>query len=420
MKKQNRSDRRHPQPHGQAKPSPGRQLHRVFSTALSRLLSKLVRVSRRFNHLRRRGRHSFHRLRRRLMSRAHHRIHQPHRLRRVPGPPLPVFRQQLQHQRIQPRPVGHLRPQPARRLRSRLQVLKHPPLGVFSMEARLSGQHLVQHPAQRIQIRPPIHLRRRHTPPLLWRGIVRRQHHALRLPHRRHALPDGRDPKIQQLGRLRRTSRARQQNILRLHIAMHDAFAVRRAQSQRHPPRNRQRPFHRKHPPGQRPRQIRPFHILHRDIRRPILGLIQVVDLRHVRVPQLARRLRLLPEPLQKLRVLAQIARDEFERPLPPQQQMLRLVHRPHPAPAQLAHNPVLAANHRPRLKLLRSHQARAIRRAGVVVARVALAAYGTSLHRFALFLPRLSPSPDLGQPLFAARARNAPPLTIPEQSPAQ
>jgi len=91
---------------------------------------------------------------------------------RARRPCLRVLLEQLQHQRLEIR--AHLGVVPARRHRPGVQVLADHGHGVVAHEGRATGQHLVEHGAQRVEIRA-----RRHASAhgLLGRHVGGRSHH---------------------------------------------------------------------------------------------------------------------------------------------------------------------------------------------------------------------------------------------------
>ena len=220
------------------------------------------------------------------------------------------------------------------------------------MEGRLAGEHLIEDAAQRVQVRPPVHLGGGHLLPLLRRGIVGRQHDSMR-----DALPGdalgrhGRNAEVENLGLLAPLARSGHQDVLRLHVAMHDALGVRRSQTGTDATEQIQSPGNLQ--PARRliqhRAQARAFHILHGDKEAAILGLVQIGDLDHVGMAQLVGGARLLAKALDELRVLAQIGGEKLERHLTAQQNMFGQINHAHSALAQLARNAIFSPHQRAR-----------------------------------------------------------------------
>ena len=87
-------------------------------------------------------------------------------------------------------------------------------------------------------------------------------------------------------------------------------------------------------------------HVLHHDVRPPVLRFTGVVDADHVRVREPRRQPRLAQEPLAEGGVAGQVFGEQLERYRPMQLLVLREVDGRHAAVAERALEPVAAALH--------------------------------------------------------------------------
>ncbi len=116
---------------------------------------------------------------------------------------------------------------------------------------------------------------------------------------------------------------------------MHNRLAMRRVQRARHLDRQAQGFVRRQRSLLQTRRQGFALDHLHDDGRLPF-AILHAVDCADVRVVERRGGPRLPPEPLQRVRVACQVARQEFQRHLTAQSEVLRPVNHSHPAAAQL------------------------------------------------------------------------------------
>jgi hypothetical protein len=179
----------------------------------------------------------------------------------------------------------------------------------------------------------------------------------------------------------------RQQDVLRLDVAVNRPMRVSRGQPAHDAARHLQRP--RDAEPAalliHRLPQTFARHVLHGDKQAAVLALIQIGHFDDVGVAQLVSGACLHAEALDELGVLAQVAGQKLQRHIAAQQNVLRQVDHSHPALPQLAHNAVFAAHQGAGLQLVRHNQHRPVRGTSVVLIREISIANGTGLHIVAL-----------------------------------
>ena len=200
-------------------------------------------------------------------------------------------------------------------------------------ERLLLRQELVQDDAKREEIAAPVHDLAGH---LLGRHVVRRPEE---LPRRRQTRAvDLRDPEVRDL----HGAVVREDDVRRLHVAMHDAPAVRVVEGVPDARHDLGDPVVRKrHLVLQDLLEVLALDVLHRDEGRPGLHLLSDVVNRHdVRVGQCSRRLRLPEEALRELaglRIVLAVGPDRLQRDAPADDRIASEEHDAHRALAKLA-----------------------------------------------------------------------------------
>ena len=238
-----------------------------------------------------------------------------------------------------------LRVEAARHRRQRGHLLDQDLAHRVAVEREHAGHHLEQQDAERVDVGPVIDV------PLALAGLGR---HVLRGPeqdacrglHRRRArrLEHLREPKIEDLDEVRIAQPRHQHDVVGLEIAVDDAGDVRRGQRARDLCAHVQRTHGvERGLAGEHRGERLTLEILH-DVEVVALGRDpEVVDLDDVLVADLVDRAGLLEEALHDLLVAGELAVDDLERHLLPDQRVLGEIDHAHPTGADLRDDPVVA-----------------------------------------------------------------------------
>lgn len=198
---------------------------------------------------------------------------------------------------------------------------------VFAVERPSPRQHLVQHNAERPDVRARIDVAAAN---LLGRHVRDRS-------QRRTSAREVRGP-----GEFRQTevhdlheAVARDHRVGRLHIAVHEAGLVRARQGLRHLDRDVERVRHRNGASRDPLLQRLAVVVRHRQEQFPIGCLVDFVNGADVGVIERGGGLRFLPETVVRVFIFREIGREEFQRNKPVQTGVERFVHHSHPAAAE-------------------------------------------------------------------------------------
>ena len=112
----------------------------------------------------------------------------------------------------------------------------------------------------------------------------------------RGALLHGGDAEVEELGSLGSVVASSEEDVFRLHVAVDDAFGVGRAEAEGDTASNVDSTFDLEGATLKRMAKIGAFHVLHGDLRRTVLGLVQINDFNDIKVAQFAGGLRLAAE----------------------------------------------------------------------------------------------------------------------------
>ena len=195
-------------------------------------------------------------------------------------------------------------------------------------ERDVAGEHLVQHDAQRVEIRAGVD---GGAAGLFGREVLRRADDRPGLGHLRRAR--ARDPEV---GHLQAAVRA-DHDVVRLDVAVDDPVAVREGERAQDLARVLDRDGDRRRPvPDEQLLQRSPFEVLHRDVVGP-LRVAAVEDRDDVRMVEARGALRLPAEPLDELLVGGMALVQQLQRDIPAQLLVLGEVDVGHPARAELA-----------------------------------------------------------------------------------
>ena len=211
-----------------------------------------------------------------------------------------------------------------------------------SFERAPAREHLVQHQAERKDVGSGVE---RIAEGLLGRHIQHRAHGGARVGQDAGVLAFRPGYGARRLGRHRRQTEVEQlrvaarrdEDVRRLHVAMDDAGAVRGAERVGDLHAHADNRLHRQRPGRQHFEQRQAAQQFHHDIR-PVLGLrrlADVVDRADVRMIQPGERVRFALETQQVLFGGRQRGRQQLQGDIPPQLQIVRLVHLAHAAGAE-------------------------------------------------------------------------------------
>ena len=243
--------------------------------------------------------------------------------------------------------VRQIRIDPYRRGRDRGQDLVEHDAGRRPPERLVPGRHLVQHDAEREEIRAGVellapHLLGRHVghradrPPRAGQlmGRLYGGHSGLEL---RLLLRQLREPEIQDL----RVATRSDEDVRRLDVAMDDPRTVRRVEGVGDLDRQAPDSLERHRLPADLVLEGLPFQELHDEERAPV-RLAEIVDRTNVRVVERRGRTRLTLEPLERFLTAGELLGQELERDNPPEALVLGLVDEAHAAAPELFEDPVV------------------------------------------------------------------------------
>ncbi len=215
-------------------------------------------------------------------------------------------------------------------------------------ERRPPDHELVQHHAQRIQIRALVplaalhDLRRDVSRGPAQRGVrVRPRHRRAQLQRLRRRLRDPRQPEVHH----HHAAVLAQLDVGRLDVAVHHPARMRRLQRRQHAVRDPERLLQRRRAASQPRRQRLALEQLHHD-EEVAVALLQRVRARHVHVRHALRQLDLAAQPRALPAVAGQRDVDELQRHRLVDQAVVRLVDRAHAARAQHGAHPIAPAQH--------------------------------------------------------------------------
>ncbi len=252
------------------------------------------------------------------------------------GPTLLVFLRKRARDRVR-EPGRRIRPQHREWTRRLRHVLHEHRRRVRCLERRFAGKQLIADHAERIDVAPAIKLA--FAERLLGRHVRRRADRDAGDGEPRVALRGARDAEI----RHHRTARRPiEHDVVRLHVAMHDALRVRICQRIGHT---------REQPPRFADRQ--PW-LAHQTLREALsvnerhdevddaFSLVHGVDRDDAGVGELRRGLRLAQKALAHIRVEGEFRREHLDRDTAIQTQIGRAIHDRHPAPPDLRVDEIL------------------------------------------------------------------------------
>jgi hypothetical protein len=234
-------------------------------------------------------------------------------------------------------------------------------LGVAADEGRGAADHLVQHDAERVDVRALIEPRRAPAP--LFRRHVRRR--AQPRPHEGvHGIQAGvggclrfRDAEVQQLDHRAAAlvSVLEQEDVARLHVTMNQAAAVNCRQRAGELQADLDRRPHLQPAQARDPlRQSLTFQQLHHQVGQPIGHDANVQHANHTRVSDGLGRARFVEEPPHQHGVVRHLPAQDLDGHAAPRPRVCRLVHPRHAPLIQAAHDVVVldpAANDGQRLQ---------------------------------------------------------------------
>jgi hypothetical protein len=222
---------------------------------------------------------------------------------------------------------------------------------------------------------------------LFRRHVVRRADDHAGLRQLRAGLPDLGDAEVENLDEVRVALPLDQEDVLRLHVAVHDPLVVGRRQRAADLGKDvhgaRQRQDRRL---VQRGPQFPPLQELHHDVRGAILHLVHVGHAEDVRMLELRRGDRLAAEPLQRLLVPREVRVERLDREALAEGDVTGEVDLAHPALAEFLLDAILVRDHLVEERVLvRTAHDQQLRRVGdaelhrIVILSVA---FWTNLHR--------------------------------------
>ena len=222
---------------------------------------------------------------------------------------------------------GRVRQHAQHRRRRRVEVREHRRRGRLARVGHLAGDRLVEHGAERVDVRAGIH---RRLPQLLGGGVVERSDHAARMRDLRLRPQVLHQPEVGQQRVL-----ALQQDVRRFDVAVHDPGAVRGVERLRDLGDDRRRHVRfQPSPDVQQPREVGALDEAHRHVEQPVL-LAGVVDRHDVRVLDRRRGAELALEAAAELLVLGELGRDHLQRHLAIERDVARAIDDSHPAAAR-------------------------------------------------------------------------------------
>jgi hypothetical protein len=235
--------------------------------------------------------------------------------------------------------LGVLRARPRRRLRA---LHLEQGLAITRAERELAREHLEEQHAEGVQVRQRPRL---FAPRLLRRHVLgRAEHRALR---REPRIPrDASETEVEDLDEVFSAAALREQDVVALEIAVHDAEVVGTGQRGAHllEDVDAARDGHR--PAGQLRRERRAHEVLHHEIELALLRLADVVDVDDVRVIDAVGRPRFAQHPGTEVRLAAQIGADQLQRDHAIDEHVARAVDDAHAPFAEARFEPVSPCDH--------------------------------------------------------------------------
>ena len=294
---------------------------------------------------------------------------------RVHGALARVLRHEVEQQPLER--LGRGRRQLAHRRRGLLEVLEEERGDVGRVERQDPRQHLVEQDAERVEVARGARVDRRDA---LGRHVLRRAEHLAGAREPR-VLRRARDAEVEQLGEVGPVGASREEDVLGLEVAVHDAEVVGARERARDLDHDGQRAAERHGPFADGVRERGALEQLHHEVRGAVLALALVEDLDDVGVREPLGRLRLAAEALAHDAVLAERRVEDLHRARPVDQLVARPVDGGHAPLAEHVLDEVAPRERRAHVLIEQRVERRPIDEAERAVVRVVQPALCARLH---------------------------------------